>query len=87
MVSTFSGIGVALSTAASVAAFNRSAGRKNKRPTIGSILVALFAVPFVAVAGSRLTVAPLELLGPVPGLSSFAWLAARATLVVLCAIV
>ena len=86
MVSILTGIGVALGAAASVAAFIRSAARKNKRPTIGSILVALFVVPFVAATVSALTAVPLELLGRVPGLSIFAWLVATAILVALCAI-
>ena len=86
MISILAGIGVALGAAASVAAFIRSAARKNKRPTIGSILVALFVVPFVAATVSGLTAVPLELLGRVPGLSIFAWLVATAILVALCAI-
>ncbi len=47
MVGTLADIGIALSAAASVAAFIRSAARKNKRPMIGSILIALFVVPFL----------------------------------------
>lgn len=86
MVSGLAGISVALSAAASTGAFIRSAGRRNKRPTIGSLLVALLGVPFIAASISGLTAAPLELLGRVPGPSLFAWGLATAVLVVLCAI-
>ena len=86
MVSTLAGIGIALSAAASVGAFIRRAARKNKRPTIGSILVALLGVPFAAASVSGLTAGPLDLLGRIPGLSIVAWLAGTAILVVLCAI-
>ena len=86
MVSTLAGIGIALRVAASVGAFIRSAARKNKRPIIGSILVALLGVPFAAASVSGLTAGPLDLFGRIPGLSIVAWLAATAILVVLCAI-
>ena len=55
MVSGLVSISVALSAAASVVAFIRSAGRRNKRPTIGSLLVALLGVPFAASSVSGLT--------------------------------
>ena len=86
MISALAGIGIALSAAASVGLFIRGASRKNKRPTIGSILVALFGVPFAAASVSGLTAGPLELLGHVPGLSLFAWGVATSVLVVLSAI-
>ena len=86
MVSGLAGISVALGTAASTGAFVRGAGRRNKRPTIGSLLVALVGVPSVAASLSGLTAGPLALLGRIPGLSIVAWLVATAVLVVLCAI-
>ena len=85
MVSGLAGMTIALAAVASVGAFVRSAGRRNKRPTIGSILVALFGVPLAAASVSGLTARPLELLGRVPGLSIVAWAVATAILVVLCA--
>ena len=86
MVSTLAGISIAFSAVASTGAFIRSAARKNKRPTIGSILVALLGVPFAAASVSGLTAGPLDLLGRIPGLSIVAWLAATAIMVLLCAI-
>ena len=86
MVSGLAGIAIFLGVAASTSAFVRSALKKNKRPTIGSIVVALFVVPFAAASVSGLATGPLELLGRVPGLSIVAWLFATAVLVVMCAI-
>ena len=86
MVSTLAGIGIALTAAALVGAFIGSAARTTKRPTLGSILVALLGVPFAAASVSRLTAGPLDLLGRIHGLSIVAWLAATAIMAVLCAI-
>lgn len=86
MVSGLASISIGLSVVASVSAFIRSARRQNRRPTIGSILVALFVVPSLAASVSGLTAAPLEMLSRIPGLSIMAWLIATALLVLLCAI-
>lgn len=86
MVSGLATVAIGLGAAASVVAFIRGAGRRNKRPTIGSLFVALFAVPFAAASLSGLTAGPLDLLGRIPGLSILAWLVATAVLVALCAI-
>ncbi|TPG48203.1 type IV secretion system DNA-binding domain-containing protein [Sphingomonas glacialis] len=86
MVTALAGVAIALSAAASVGAFIRSAVGKHKRPTIASILVALFGVPFAAASLSGLATGPLEVLGHVPGLSLFAYGVVTAVLVALCAI-
>jgi hypothetical protein len=48
MVTALAGVAITLSAVASVGAFIRSAVGKHKQPTVVSLLIALFVVPFAA---------------------------------------